>query len=242
MAGKPPTLERTLADMQSWPSSWEIDDDRAAGEALVAALTPFVRHLYETDVATTTLRRHVNNLWILGGEVIRQRHDDNETDDVPSLAEVVDEEGGPLLYSMDEAEQRPFDATCRALHRFLTKPAGKRVIATRRRTPSSAISFVKKAQLDAMIEEATVDAYDDSEQASGFLACFEQIAVPFTTEVLGGEVSVTGFDLTDDEALVAICRRGKAKQCIPVLDLQLPTPPPEGHDWIAAYRRWRKGR
>lgn len=242
MAGKPPTLERTLADMQRWPSSWEIDDDRAAGEVLVAALTPFVQHLFATGVATTTLRRHINNLWALGGEVIRQRHEDSETGDVPPLVEIVDEEGGPLLYSMDEAEQRPFDATCRALHRFLTKPAGKRVVATRKRKTSSATSLVESAQLDAMIEEATVDAYGDSEQASGFLACFEQIAVPFTTEVLGVEISVTGFDLTDDETLVAICRRGKATQRIPVLDLRLPTPLPDGHAWIAAYRRWRKGR
>ena len=122
---------------------------------------------------------------------------------------------------------------------FLTKPAGKRVIATRKRSTKPSVNT---AQLDALIEEATVDAYGDSEQASGFLACFEQIAVPFTTEVLGVEVSVTGFDLTDDEALVAVCRRGKATQRIPVLDLRLPTPPPEGHAWIAAYRRWRKGR
>lgn len=243
MAGKPPTLERTLADMQRWPSSWEIDGDRAAGEALVAALTPFVHHLYETGVATTTLRRHIHNLWALGGEVIRQRHEDDEVEGIPSLAETVDDEGGPLLHSMDEAEQRPFDATCRALHRFLTKPAGKRVIATRKRKPAPpATALVQTAQLDALIEEAIVDAYDDAEQASGFLACFEQIAVPFTTNVLGVEVSVTGFDLTDDETLVAVCRRGKATQRIPVLDLPLPTPLPEGHAWIAAYRRWRKGR
>ena len=138
---------------------------------------------------------------------------------------------------MDKAGQRLFDATCRALHRFLTKPMGKRVIATRKRKTASSATT---AQLDALIEEAAVDAYGDSEQASGFLACFEQIAVPFTTKVLGVEVSVTGFDLTDDEALVAVCRRGKATQRIPVLNLPLATPPPEGHAWIAAYRRWRK--
>jgi hypothetical protein len=175
----------------------------------------------------------------LGGEIIRQQHEDDEAGGVPPLIEIVDEEGGPLLHCMYEDEQRPFDATCRALHRFLTKPAGKRMIATRRR---SAKPSVENLQLDALIEEATVDAYSDSEQASGFLACFEQIAVPFTTEVLGVEVSVTGFDLTDNETLVAVCRRGKATQRIPVLDLRLPTPPPEGHAWIAAYRRWLKGR
>ena len=107
MAGKPPTLERTLTDMQRWPTSWAIDGDHEAGEELVAALTPFVHHLYDTSVATTTLRRHLNNLWALGGEIIRRRHDDDESGNVPLLAEIVDEEGGPLLHSMDEAEQPP---------------------------------------------------------------------------------------------------------------------------------------
>ena len=143
MAGKPPTLERTLSDMQRWPSTWEIDEDRAAGETLVAALTPFVHHLYETGVATTTLRRHINNLWALGGEVIRRRHHDDK--DIPPLAEIVDDEGGPLPYRMDEAGQRPFDATCRALHRFLTKPAGKRVITTRK--PPDSNRHVPSARL-----------------------------------------------------------------------------------------------
>jgi len=237
MAGKPPTLERTLADMKRWPASWEIDSDREAGAVLVAGLAPFVQHLYASGAATTTMRRHINNLWQLGGEIIRHRHEEDPPSAVPLLTEIVNEEGGPLLHCMDEGEQRPFDASCRALHRFLTKPAGKAIIAKRKRQAPGANTI----RLDAMIEEATVDAYGDSEQASGFLACFEQIAVPFTTEVLGVEVSVTGFDATDDHALVAVCRRGKARQRIPVLDLRLPTPPPGGHEWIAAYRRWRKG-
>jgi hypothetical protein len=239
MAGKPPTLERTLADMARWPAAWEIDDgDRAVGKALVAAITPFVHHLYETGVATTTLRRHLNNLWSLGDEVIRRRQDDDPPTALPPLVELVDEEGGPLLHAMDEAIQRPFDATCRALHRFLTKPAGKRVIATRkRRTPTD-----DHAHLDALIDEAIVDAHDPEEQAMGFLACIDdQVQVPFTTVVLGRPVTVTGFTDSPDGAVVAVCKAGRATQRIALLDLPLPTPPPQGHEWIAAYRRWRKG-
>jgi len=85
------------------------------------------------------------------------------------------------------------------------------------------------------------DAVGDCCTASGFLPCFEQIAVPFTTGVFGIEVVVTDFKLTDSVTLVAACRRGETAQRIPVLNLPLPTPPPDGHDWIAAYRRWRKG-
>jgi hypothetical protein len=40
---------------------------------------------------------------------------------------------------------------------------------------------------------------------------------------------------------ILVERDGKAKQRIPILDLPLPTPRPEGTEWIDAYRRWAKG-
>ena len=99
------------------------------------------------------------------------------------------------------------------------------------------------AQLDQMIEEAIVDAYDESEQMMGFYTMFEdELAVPFQTEMLGVEVTVERIDMTDDEQIVAVCARGKARQRVPILELPLPDPPPEGAEWIDAYRRWARGR
>ena len=96
--------------------------------------------------------------------------------------------------------------------------------------------------LDALIAEATVDCYDESECVTGFYTMLEDnIAVPFQTVVLGVDVTVTGVDLTEDGQITAVCTRGKAKQRIPILDLPLPTPPPKGAEWIDAYRRWAKG-
>lgn len=104
------------------------------------------------------------------------------------------------------------------------------------------MSRSKRAALDALIAEATVDCYNDSECITGFYTVLEDnLAVPFQTVVLGVDVTVTGVDLTDDEQITAICTRGRSKQRIPILDLPLPTPPPEGAEWIAAYRRWRTG-
>ena len=104
------------------------------------------------------------------------------------------------------------------------------------------MSRSKRAALDALIAEATVDCYNDSECITGFYTVFEDnLAVPFQTVVLGVDVTVTGVDLTDDEQITAICTRGRSKQRIAILDLPLPTPPPEGAEWIAAYRRWRSG-
>jgi hypothetical protein len=96
--------------------------------------------------------------------------------------------------------------------------------------------------LDALIADATLDCYNDSECVTGFYAMLEDnLAVPFQTVVLGVNVTVTGLDLTEDEQITAICKRDRAKQRIPILDLPLPTPPPEGVEWIAAYRHWVKG-
>ncbi len=93
--------------------------------------------------------------------------------------------------------------------------------------------------LDKLIEEATTDAYNESEQAGGFFAMIdENLALPFVTQVLGQDVTVTKVDITKRDQIVAICLRGKARQAIPILDLPMPAPRPEGAEWIDACRRW----
>ncbi|MEV0170250.1 hypothetical protein AB0I00_03825 [Streptomyces sp. NPDC050803] len=93
------------------------------------------------------------------------------------------------------------------------------------------------AALEALIEEATVDAYGQDEQLTGFFTMIEEgLAVPFTTTVLGVEVSVVGVDPAEDGHVVARCARGSVRQGIGILDLPLPEPAPEGSQWIEAYR------
>jgi hypothetical protein len=97
------------------------------------------------------------------------------------------------------------------------------------------------AKLDKLIEEATVDCYNDSEVLTGFFTMIEEnLATPFVTQVLGLEVHVSRIDLTDADRIVAVCVRGGARQAIPILDLPLPDPPPKGAEWIEAYRRWAR--
>ena len=102
--------------------------------------------------------------------------------------------------------------------------------------------LLSKARLRQMIEEATVDAYGESEQIGGFHAAIdEHLAVPFKTTLLGMPVTVSGVDLTDRDEIVAFCMRGRLRQAIPILDLVLPSPAPTGAEWIAAYRHWVRG-
>ena len=95
------------------------------------------------------------------------------------------------------------------------------------------------AELDELIAEAIVDCYNESEQKTGFYTMIEEnLELPFQTLILGVQVQVEHLDLTDGEEIVAICRRGRTHQKIPILDLPLPASPPRGAEWIEAYRRW----
>lgn len=96
-----------------------------------------------------------------------------------------------------------------------------------------------RARLDEMIEEATVDAHDESEQVLGFYTLIdEHLALPFEATVLGVPVTVRRLDVTERDEIVVICTRGRLRQPIPILDLPLPSPLPAGAEWIEAYRRW----
>jgi len=91
-----------------------------------------------------------------------------------------------------------------------------------------------------MIEEATVDCYNESEQITGwFTMIADNLAVPFETMILGVPVTVERIELNRSEQIVAVCSRGREQQSLPILDLPLPTTsPPDGAEWIEAYRRW----
>ncbi|MEE3919552.1 hypothetical protein V2I01_17975 [Micromonospora sp. BRA006-A] len=94
------------------------------------------------------------------------------------------------------------------------------------------------AALEAMIEEATVDTDGHEDERAGLFAMIEEhLAVPFTTTVLGVEVTVGKIELAAD-SIVAVCVQGRHRQRVGLLDLPLPTPPPNGAAWIDAYRHW----
>ena len=101
---------------------------------------------------------------------------------------------------------------------------------------------LSEGHLDELIEEAIVDAYDEAEQTTGFYTMMEDnLRLPFETEILGVPVTVESIDFTDDDELVAVCRKGRDRQKISLLELPLPSPPREGAECIAAYCHWRRG-
>ena len=81
------------------------------------------------------------------------------------------------------------------------------------------------AYLDKLIEEATVDCYNESEEVTGIFTMLEEnLAVPFVTTLLGVEVTVERIDLNKADEIVAVCRRGRERLRVPVIELPVPEP------------------
>ena len=105
-----------------------------------------------------------------------------------------------------------------------------------------AILRIPEGKLAAMVEEATVDCYGESEQACGLFTLLEEnLTMPFATELLGMPVTVERVDFNGRDEIVAVCTRAGHQQSVPILDLLLPVPAPAGAEWIAAYAYWRDG-
>lgn len=120
------SASKILESMSDWPESWAIDEgDNQKGAEIVAALKGFAESLVELGLAPTTIRRHVNNLWLLGGEIICElnfEQDQREKTASELLEDSVDDEGGPYCrYLETEAEMKSFDATCKKLNAYLEK-------------------------------------------------------------------------------------------------------------------------
>ena len=112
-------------DLDRWARSWMgVEKDLPPGEALVAHFRPFIENLASSGLAPRTIRRHVGNLWLLGGEIIRDLNYNPSLRKKTAeqlLRHAVYDDGGPLIHNGSEEDQRSFDATCRKLHRFLTQ-------------------------------------------------------------------------------------------------------------------------
>src|SRR4030095_15052801 len=63
-------------DLEQWPRSWRGEGrDVPPGEKIGEYFTPFLRHLLNSNLSRATLRKHRDNLWVLGGEIIRKLHE-----------------------------------------------------------------------------------------------------------------------------------------------------------------------
>jgi hypothetical protein len=95
------------------------------------------------------------------------------------------------------------------------------------------------SDLDRLIEEIIIDAYDEDEQLMGFEVAFDEGAdFPCPGTVVGEEVEVVSVSVKNHRReLVATCKRGGKKYDVALLDTEV-----HGNSatsrLIAAYRQW----
>lgn len=75
---------------------WE--KDLQPGEKLVTCFRPFLEYLVCSDLSPKTIQKHVDNMWLLGGEIIRDLNQTPSLRKAPVdrlLADLVEDGGRP---------------------------------------------------------------------------------------------------------------------------------------------------
>jgi hypothetical protein len=116
-------IDKMWDDFYEWPKRWKgFPEDVPYGEGIIEIYRPFVEELL-SRYSPKTINRHLDNLWLLGGELIRKINMNPELrKKIPMdlLLDNVDEAGGPYCRHLDSEEQmRAYEATCRKLSKFL---------------------------------------------------------------------------------------------------------------------------
>ena len=98
-----------------------------------------------------------------------------------------------------------------------------------------------QARLRVLIEEATVDCCDESEEHMGLMSMIEEnVVCPVKARVIGEDVEIV--ELRSPEAglgLDAVCRYKDKDYRIDANSLEWPKRKPVGYEWIEAFLLWR---
>ena len=118
-------LTNICPDFPEWPNRWMgIESDLDYGKQLLEELRPFAEFLVEGGLSKKTVKRHLSNLWLLGGEIIRDVSLNVEYS-IPALEKLmqsVGTNGGPYCRHLaNDTEIDYYDGTCRKLHKYLAE-------------------------------------------------------------------------------------------------------------------------
>jgi hypothetical protein len=123
-----PDLATYCPDLATWAASWCGEErDVIPGQQIVAVFTPFLLDLLAQGLSRKTRNLHRDNLWLLGGEIIRDINETPKLRKRPAqelIRQAIANDEGPLIHGgFSEQEQRSFDSTCKKLNRFLAARA-----------------------------------------------------------------------------------------------------------------------
>lgn len=111
-------------DIDQWPKSWAGDDnDVIVGNLLLSEFKRFLQHLIARGRTKSTIKKHADYIWALGGEIIRDTNEHGVDESLSSkniILKYVDDNSGPYWRHADNgSDLRQYDATCRQLYKFL---------------------------------------------------------------------------------------------------------------------------
>ncbi len=98
-----------------------------------------------------------------------------------------------------------------------------------------------KVKTESECEElAIVDANDEGEVASGWLTCLEEVfSAVKSVIVLGQEASLSGFDIENGNAILAICKVGKKTARISLSSIEWPKLSTTQLLWLNAWKNFQ---
>jgi hypothetical protein len=101
---------------------------------------------------------------------------------------------------------------------------------------------VDKSGLEALLEEAMVDCYNEDEYFWGmFYTLEDHLTFPLQAQMLGEAVTVVGLDDHRSgmrRGVMARVRKGDQEYTAALSELEILSPDPVSAEWLAAYRYW----
>lgn len=100
----------------------------------------------------------------------------------------------------------------------------------------------RQASVEALIEEATANCYDEEEQFWGvFYTLDARLTFPLQARALGEAVTVVGLDDGRSglrRGIIARVRKGDREFTAALSELEIAKPNPVSAEWRDAYRYW----
>lgn len=96
-------------------------------------MKPFVKELLNSSYSSKTIKEHIDNLWLLGGYIIKHinYHEEyRKRDHLFLLTRFIDSFDGPNISDLSEYKQKSFDRTCRKYYKYLDQKVLNKIIET----------------------------------------------------------------------------------------------------------------
>ncbi len=97
-------------------------------------------------------------------------------------------------------------------------------------------------RLQALIEQATVDCYDEYEQHWGMLAALQdELHFPIPAHALGEAVVIVGIDeghSNERRGIMVAIQKDGGDYSFPLSELQIGNTTEHNSQWVAAYKLW----